>query len=244
MKKFSRYAKNRFNSLANHLAKFGDDPRPELLHRIRLEIKKIKVLLHVTEFCIAEFNGHKHYLPFRSVFRKAGEIRQGEVLNELFRFYKIDLEGIDEKKLLADRRKLISSFQKELPRLLLAIEMKREILMRLFKTIKRSCFEKYAYLKEKELQKMVFPRLNQRKLHQTRKVIKEIICLSTIAGNSQKEVHSVYDKLQIMIGLWHDKQIVATVLKTNKYHGEGKILKTECRNDIKNIRELINQFYH
>jgi len=241
MKRFTHYAKKRFNALSEQLVKYGESPEPEFLHKIRLEVKKIKAILNVTEFCVNGFNAHRHYLPSRSIFRKAGEIRQTDVLEELFRKYKIN-PRIVEKKANLDSRKLISSFQKGSPAFISSLEKQRN-LSDSFKKVKHSCFRNYLNRKKLELQRQLYPQLNQRELHKTRKTIKEILYLSPITKKSNKKPDPYYDKLQVMIGEWHDKQIVVAMLNVNKNSSELRQLKAECHRDIKNIKKLIHEFY-
>lgn len=242
MKKFPTYAKRRLRSLSNHLTAFGDTAEPEVLHKIRLEIKKIKALLNITEFCVKGFKGHKRYLPFRYIFRRAGEIRQADMVNELFQIHKIKPQQINGRSAAANRD-LILSFQKELPSFFLSIKKKKASIITSFREVKHTCFKKYLDFQKKELQKKIFPRLNQRELHRTRKKIKEILYLSPIAKKSKEELDPFYDKLQILIGLWHDKQTVMTLLNASEYPIEHNALRAECRSDIKNIKALVRQFY-
>jgi CHAD domain-containing protein len=239
MKRFSHYAKRRLKSLSDDLDDFGDHPRPELLHRIRLGVKKMKAIFNVTEFCVKGFNAHKHYRPFRSIFRKAGEIRQTDVLDELISRFKINPEVVAGKTNL-DNRRLISSFQKGVPSFISSLE-KQKRLVDSFKTVKRLCFNNYLNLKKQELKRELYPLLNQHELHKTRKTIKEILYLSPITRKSIPD--PFYNKLQVMIGEWHDKQIVLILLKTHKNSVEQKQLQAECGHDIANINRLIRQFY-
>lgn len=229
--------------MADHLSDFSDSRESELLHKIRLDVKKIKALLNVAEFSVKGFKGHKHYLPFRTIFRKAGEIRQADVLNELFRIYTIKAQHIIDAKALLVNRELIPTFLNDVPKFLSSIEKKKEGLLGSFKGVNRLSFEKYLQLKEQELKGKVFPQMNQHELHKTRKIIKEILYLSVITKKSKRNLDPFYDKVQGLIGQWHDKQNAMTLLNSKKNSRELKQLKTESRFDIKKIKELIQRFY-
>jgi len=239
MKGFSAYAKKRIKILSDYLTKFAKNPGYELLHKIRLEIKKIKAILNITEFCVKGFNVHKRYVPYRNIFRRAGEIRQADIVTDLLQLYKIKAPQINRGK----PDKLISSFQKELPMFISSIEKKQGKLIESFDKVNQSRFRKYLDLKKDKLRKHLYPRLNLTALHKARKTIKEILYLSPVTKKSRAELDPFYNKLQVLIGQWHDKQIVVMMLDTTKYPVQRKVLSNECRKDIKKIKLLVDQFY-
>jgi len=243
MKRFSTYAKRRFKSLSDHLDNYAHKPRPELLHKVRLLIKEIKALLNASAFCVEGFNARQRFRPFRSIFRMAGEIRQAEVLDELFRIYKINTEDVAKSKILSADRNLVSLFQKRLPEFILATEDNQEKIIDSIKNVRYSCFKKYLNRKKREVKKELFPQLNKRDLHDTRKMLKEIIFLSPMAKKTREKLDPFYDKLQALIGQWHDKQTVLMLLKTPKKSFALGQVKKECRNELLEIKDLVCQFY-
>ena len=243
MKKLSRYGMERLKSLSDQLVNYGEFPEPELLHRIRLDVKKIKAILNVTEFCVKGFDAHKLYLPFRTIFRRAGEIRQADVLNELSQIHNIKSQHVRDVKALLVNQELVPTFQNDLPKFLYSLQKKRAKLKDFFKEVKHSSFKEYLSLKNDDLRKQLYPKLNQRVLHKARKIVKEILYLSAITKKSKQRLDPFYDKLQELIGQGHDKQNVMALMNTDKNSRELKQLKGECRIDIKNIKVLIKQFY-
>jgi CHAD domain-containing protein len=89
MERFKKFAHRQFKSLNKHLEGYKDKKDPELVHKIRVDIKKIKAILSVINDCLKGFRAHKNFIPFRTIFRRAGEIRDPEVLTALLLEYGI-----------------------------------------------------------------------------------------------------------------------------------------------------------
>jgi CHAD domain-containing protein len=243
MKSLLIYSKKRFKSLSKHLLAFSNDAQPECLHAIRLEIKKIKTLLHVTNFSVKGFKKQKHLAPFRTIFKKAGEIRQDDVFEKLALDYTMNEVSQNLERNNRRHIKLISDFQREIPAFQMTIKNEKGKLAHFFKKVKPSGFRKYLNLKRDELKELLYPKVHQRELHKTRKILKEIIYLSSVTEQLNKELLLFYGQLQTLIGQWHDKHTLISLLKRQSNLIELDRLNENSSKDVGYIKRLVSKFY-
>lgn len=238
----TRYAKKRFKLLGHHLESYGQSTDIVFLHEIRLEIKKIKSLLQLTEFSLREFKGHKHYKPFRAIFRMAGDIREPEVFYGLLLQYGI--EEIEDRRIPQsnDEITLSQAFQERIPSFNRIIKKNKRKLIPYFSRVYRTHVTKYLRNKKGELGKRLLTRWNPGVLHKARKVAKEIIYLSTIVKRAKRKLDPFYEKTQNAIGWWHDKQMLMPLLKENG-NPELRKIQLESRENIRQLRKSVSDFY-
>ena len=110
MKRLEEYTQSEIKSLINHLRDYGRHGKPNALHKIRVDIKKIKAILAVLNGSLKRFKAHKNFIPLRSIFRKAGSIREPDVLAQMLKQYKVDetVERIDLPETLSDLQLYLS----------------------------------------------------------------------------------------------------------------------------------------
>lgn len=239
MKALNRFARHRFANL-NHLLKNYDGG--VTLHSIRVEVKKIKALLQLTNYCVQKFKAHKNFISFRALFREAGAIRQPEVFYNLLRTHHLEeLTGtvVPES---AQSERLSRTLQNNLPGYILQVKKSRKKLGPDIDRVKKACLRKYLRRKKKELKSRLFPQLQLSLLHKTRKIIKEIVYLE-LTGKPGKSRQAFYREAESLIGQWHDKKTLILMLTKNKKTAEVQRLKKECGTDIRKLRSLIADFY-
>ena len=79
LKQFEKFAHRQFKSLISHLKKFRDHKKPEMLHQMLVDIKKIKAILGLINASKKRFKAHKNFIPLRNISRKAAEIRDRKI---------------------------------------------------------------------------------------------------------------------------------------------------------------------
>src|SRR5687768_12390500 len=123
-------------ALISHLKKYRDNKKLETLHKIRVDIKKIKAIIGVINASEKRFKGHKSFIPFRDIFRKAAEIRDSNV-NELVL---ISHEKNKTKTTLGNDnvKKLITSFESDIPGFIKLAKRKRNKMVPDIKQVKKN----------------------------------------------------------------------------------------------------------
>jgi CHAD domain-containing protein len=241
VKRFAKFTHRQFKSLISHLKKYRNEKKAETLHKIRVDIKKIKAILGVVKASDKRFKAHKNFIPLREISRKAGEIRDREIHAQLL--LKHNLE--DTRPRNANVNKLITSFESNIPSFIKTTKRKRNKLKADVKQVKKNDIRRYLHEKQKEIKSQLFPRPRMRNIHQTRKTVKEVVYLSEANGKLGSKEIKFYDKMQDTIGKLHDKQLLLQLLKKKNDHGktQSEVIKAECLSDKKEIFRLAAAFY-
>lgn len=244
MKQLNKYASVRFGKMLNLLDRYDKTPTEEILHNVRVELKKIKALFNLINFCSKKFNVSKEYLSLREIFREAGKIREIEVMNKLFLEYQI--KHISEEIKTVKHNLLISNFRKNISRYKKMIAAIKSNIAKHLEKVNSDCFKKYSETRISKLNKQIFPVLIESGLHNVRKIIKEIIYIESIRRWNKKNADPFYEEIQSLIGSWHDKQMLIKFLEEQYPDTQRKsidTLKSKCRTDMKNILLVISKFF-
>jgi CHAD domain-containing protein len=244
VKRFEKFAHRQFKSLISDLKKYRDDKKSETLHKIRVDIKKLKAILGVVNASEKRFKAHKNFIPLRSISRKAAEIRDREVQAQLLTKVKMDKDELRPGD--ANVKKLITSFESNIPSFIKTAKRKRNKLEPDLKQVKKNDLTRYLHKKRNEIQSQLFPRPKMRYIHKTRKVVKEVVYLSEADGKLTRKEIEFYNRMQDMIGTLHDKQVLLQLLKKQNDQSsktQYEVIKTECLSDKKEIFHLAADFY-
>ncbi len=109
----------KIKSLKSHLEKIPGEYDIELIHRLRLDIKRIRVIYHLLEIFVPEkFNAESRYSYFRNLFKSTGLVREIQLeIKALDHYYASgDMLLPFKKHLLKEeklaRKKMISAVKK------------------------------------------------------------------------------------------------------------------------------------
>jgi len=232
------YTKRRLKNLKRLLHSYPSLESPEILHQIRIEIKKIKAVLRLLNYNRKSFRNHNAYLPFRAIFRACGEIREPFVIQGLIN----KIKGINTPTIVDQN--LTSNFNNHLSTYIRKIKKSEKIILLKTEKIKSSTYKDFLKKNKMELENLLYPTFLQRDLHKIRKLIKEIYYLSSIRSK-RKDIKSFYVTSADLIGNWHDKKIVIQILRKSVPLETELIqkLKTESRSDIHALKKLVQNFY-
>ncbi len=235
MKALKQFTKRRFSRLLALLTDFPAGKEKEELHQMRLEIKKIKAVLRLIHFNNTHFRDHKHYLPFRAIFRQVGKIRDAGLRNELLERYTTIHSPFfrspdkQNKQLVKEIHGHINVVRKQ----------KKGILTEISK-IKSHTYTIYLHKKNKELNNLLSNGVKQKDLHVLRKLIKEVIYLAAITVKKSK-IDPFLIKSDNLIGNWHDKKVLLPWIRSNipKEKETITLLQRECNEDMQQLRKTI-----
>jgi CHAD domain-containing protein len=149
MKRLTTYTTKRFKNLTLQLKSYAHIQDPEVLHEIRVEVKKIKVVLNLIGFSVKKFNAHKHFIPFRTIFRQAGKIREPEVLYKLL--LKCKIEGVKDAQLPDEKKiNLLSiALKKNFPEFLVTLKGEKKKLSKVIRKVQKPDVEIISKRKRK-----------------------------------------------------------------------------------------------
>jgi len=244
VKHFEKFAHRQIRLLISHLKKYERTSDSEILHRIRVDIKKIKAVLEAMGYCKKHFKAHRNFIPFRNIFRRADEIREPEVLIQLLLQYTI--KGIDDDRIFDNRENLIAAFNTDIPYFIKMVKTRANKLGDFFSEVHGDDFKRYLRKKKKEVKSQLFPKPRMRTIHKVRKAIKAIIYLSEVQSYLKKKEAKFYAKIESTIGRLHDKQVLLLLLKnqnSDAVRAQSEVIQSECLVDAKEILRLITGYY-
>lgn len=237
MKALKQYTEKRFKRLIGLLKSFPDGGEKEALHQIRLEIKKIKALLRLIHFNDKTFRDHKHYRPLRNIFREAGIIRDAslrqELLNQYTQIHTPFFQSPD---------KTFNQFSEKIPAFNKAARKEKKRVSTEVAKIKAHTYSFYLHKKHKELSLLLSEGITQKELHGLRKLIKEIIYLTTIKTKKSK-LNPFLIESAALIGAWHDKKTIIPWIRIHapKEKDTIKRLQTESNADMQQLKKMIKE---
>lgn len=242
MKEARAFANKKLKGLTKALKSLQHIQDPDMLHKVRVEIKQIKALINLIGFSVKGFKAHRHFVPFRTIFRRAGEIRQPGVLYKLLLRHQVS--GIADSDIPYSGKidRISRAFQKETPQFMATINAQGKKLVKHSEKVHRSSAKRYLRKKRNELERFFFPAFSNKSLHKVRKTIKELIYLQWI--NDKKRPSDFLTNAENIIGQWHDKQVLLAILKKKKAADEIQKLNAACQVDLTSLKKLIADHYN
>jgi CHAD domain-containing protein len=244
MKSLKKFSKSTITELVDYLDHFSNKQDPEILHEIRVDVKKIKTVLNAVSFYKKKFKAHQAYLPFRNIFRKAGAIREPEVLNKISTEYSVSASG---KENSGQEKSAVEIFIDDVPFFIKSILQQWKRIKPLIANIHRKELNEYMRELKKRVQNKLTPKPKMADIHKTRKAIKEILYLSKITGRISKRARTFYSDMEEVIGQWHDKQTLLNnvpQLKGKSAHKNKLMqLKKASLKDQEKITQLARAYY-
>jgi CHAD domain-containing protein len=235
MKTVAEYAKARVLAILHALEKYHQFQETDSLHRIRVEIKKLKSVIMLLGYADKKFDAHEHYLSLRNIFRKAGQIRQPSVLIEVMLLYGV--EGMPVER-LGDPQKAAGKFRADVPFYMTTVKKLAKKLKPRLKKIRKRDIAGYVKELEEFIRGTFMPRLNPGKLHTARKRMKQIVYLTGLTDRLPKEERKFYSRMESAVGVLHDKETLLEFL-AGMPRGIAATQKTLLRKQIAAERKAI-----
>jgi CHAD domain-containing protein len=235
MRTAADYAKARVQAILHALENYHQFQETDSLHRIRVEIKKLKSVIMLLGYANKKFDAHEHYLSLRNIFRKAGQVRQPSVLIEVMLLYGV--EGMPVER-LGDSQKAAGKFRADTPFYMTTVKKLAKKLKPRVKKIRKRDITGYVKELEEFIRGTFLPRLNPRKLHAARKRMKQIVYLTGLTDRLPKEQRKFYSRMESAVGMLHDKETLLEFLMTMP-RGIATTQKTLLRKQIAAERKAI-----
>ena len=215
------YIDKRCENTVESVNNFCGNKDHEELHKLRVEIKKLKACAAFT----AKLRG-EHYKkklrPVTEIFKKAGEIRTARLNMETLKKYRIRSTAF-RKGQLAISENVTEQFIASSKRYAETIESTCAIIRDDCHDIRNKKIRQFYSEKIEFLSLFFREKFDEKHLHERRKIIKVLVYADNLLPEELKQELalnvSYLDTLQDMIGKWHDAIVIIDMLnnaQTNK----------------------------
>ncbi len=246
-KEENKHLNKEWKQINFHLNAFLETGNQEELHRFRVQIKKLKAMLTMFQHGNKRQVLLKNFKPIAKIFKLAGNIRDAHTNMLLKEKYNIknDLFEEGQQKIIENG---ISQFKEKGSKYLKRIkEVQADIKKNLSNIEDKAIADFYKIKLEIIAKKLAVPNFNE-DMHYNRKIIKTLVYnhkLANKALNGIVTINSEYlDKLQDVIGEWHDNIIAAQLFATTELNDKTIVTKIKRKNTSvkKNILDLATNF--
>jgi len=205
-----KYFAQRIKNLFNHLHDFelmGDEVP---LHDLRVEMKKLRAIIKFLRIVYPKQKLKKPAHALRAIFQNAGEIREMQLIQQWLQknnFSVIEQTYYPPEKL----KELINDFQQNSDKLKNDYNEIIEAVSKFVDGTNEILAEQYFVDLNAQLEKQCRKNLPQTEWHELRKLIKQrIYAYNWMQHETENDDpnFSYYNKLQEIIGVWHDLEII------------------------------------
>jgi CHAD domain-containing protein len=240
------YFRERWENFLHHYEQFSKRTNPEDLHRMRVELKKIRAVFFIQKK--AKKNDLKEVSALvRKIFRMGGTIREAQVNAQL-----VKRAGTGSVEFFTAHRNTVAKQSKALTKF---INRHADELItantKAWKSLRGISGGKIRKLNKKlldEARSAFFPRLKIRALHDGRKAIKRMVYLHSMLSNKNAEAlqepYELLRKLEEETGKWHDVVVAKQLLR--KFPRAGKttrMLEQKRKQHLSNLQKLAEQTF-
>ena len=238
-RKLKKYTKQRLRRIRRYLNAYAAAPDHEILHKLRLEIKKLRALLKMLHYQNAKFDQRKIFVPFKEIFKACGAIRDPYVMRTLSE--KFTGEAFPSA---TENPRRIRKFTKRAPEYIEQLQSIEKPFLREVKHVNTRSYRKYVKQKKQWLKRRLFPDFKKKQLHSSRRSIKDIGYLLDIT-KKKKTIHPFYDHASDIIGEWHDKRVLLNRLQDmDAFKPElREELQKRSKEDLVKLKAQVKRFY-
>jgi len=205
-----KYLSQRIKNLFNHLHDFELKGDEVSLHDLRVEIKKLRVIIKFLRDVYPKQKLKKPAHTLRAIFQTAGEIREMQVIQQWLQ--KNNFTIIEQTYYPSEKLKdLINDFRETSDKIKNDYKEIIEAVSKFVHDSNKILAEQYFTDLNAQLEKQCHKNLPQTEWHELRKLIKQrMYAYNWIKHESENNDSnfSYYNKLQETIGLWHDLEII------------------------------------
>ncbi|HET9136592.1 MAG TPA: CHAD domain-containing protein [Candidatus Kapabacteria bacterium] len=225
----------------NYLRLASKQPTPEVVHELRLTIKKIRALYYLAEFEHQSFDRTKQFAFYRSIFRKAGKVRDLDIIIELIENHngnrRLDLRSLLPFLRAKRQQEMVQLRSYSNP----SNDQTDSVIRRIIaKEISKNDLEDFLDRIRNKLRSTQKKHLSQKRLHKMRKLYKMfgyIIDASKINWN-HKSLKRLRKRQQVL-GQWHDFSRAVTIL--TELDGSSEIRKIFRKQEQQYRQKAIKQ---
>jgi CHAD domain-containing protein len=247
-KTLQKYFRESAATVDKSLKAFKKKRDMEALHKLRVEVKKMKAVLLLQSGSFDDGKLPVEFGEIKKVFKAAGKIREAGINIELLETHRVadkkikkELKEIVKKK-GADFRENVSAYLRKLHKTV-------PMFLRKFSNLPEGKIIRLFSNALRSLAASSQVRMGSVQLHDCRKQLKNLLYIHSSLSPAmikKMKVNIFYlKKLEEMIGEWHDVIIVIDLLKEQGYSEKempGKLLAEKVRSR-KKVNELLIDFH-
>lgn len=240
------YFRERWENFLHHFEQFAKRTNAEDLHRVRVELKKIRALLFIQKEVHDEPYKRASAL-LKKVFRLGGKIREAQVNAQLVKHAGAgSVEFFTaHRNTVAKQSKAFIQFVRRNPDKLITVNTK------VWKSLRRVSSSAIRKLNKKlleEIRSAYFPRMKVSALHEARKLIKRMVYMHGMLRKADAEKLTVpieqLRKLEEETGKWHDVIIAKELVRKFPRAAKAKrMLEQKRKVHLGRIKQLAAQTF-
>jgi CHAD domain-containing protein len=217
-KRIMEYAEDRFAKIRQYHSAFTFFCKQSDLHQFRVEIKKLRMVTRMLDHCLDNKEAANAFLPLKSIFKQAGDIRSIHIETSILRKYSVQNSKLFKKKEEEMESKSSEFIQNESAHLC-QIEAVEKGIIRSIKNLEEH--DVIAYLERLLEKTSKCLRHNEKKenIHKARSLMKLVIYTNTIVNKRIRELMDLdityINELQEVIGHWHDADLALEELSAH-----------------------------
>jgi CHAD domain-containing protein len=219
--------------------------KPEQLHQLRVEIKKIRALFEMLEKTTPQFHHKRSAAPFEMIYSQAGRIRTVQVEENMMKKMgktRFNRSFLSHLKVIKSEEKIIfSKFNNNT----LAGGI-HQVSTRIFPLLMNADEKKIkSYIRKKG--KKIEGLLEKKKIdpkdgHELRKEIKAWYYLAKSLDMYNKKLYSDINKIQDLLGTWHDWRMLKKDLE--KWKGRDNFPSHYPQGTMKQVQNKSGLLWH
>lgn len=237
-----------WEAMMDHFCAFSETHEVEELHYLRIEIKKIFALTALLEFSTHSLDFSSCLKMLKTVFMKAGEIRNIKLTLQTIMRYTDNNSSLYESQ-QARLTDLIKMFCSKKTLYTKNLKKAHKSILRKICDIENICILNWYKEELKNLSHFFTKRCNHKNMHEGRKIIKKLLYVYVILHkplrNKLNLDKNYLRKLEEAIGKWHDATVSMEIVSRSDFtcdETEKKLLAKKQKL-LKSCRVLSKHFF-
>jgi CHAD domain-containing protein len=242
-----KYLDREWKAIKSHLKSFSETGNQEDLHKLRVQVKKVRAMLYLFEDTTGNNGLLKNFKPVRKIFKHAGSIRDAHINLQLSEQYQLKNEGFE-----TGQQQIIEEGTS-------AFKHKAKVYIKNLKYSFKQVKKNLPHVHNKAIAQYYKKQLDEiaagmavgsftEDMHQNRKLIKILMYNYKLADDALEghlKFNVAYlDKLQDIIGQWHDNVMAADLFSSPQVNDKTVATKLNRINGAvkRNIKALSDDF--
>jgi len=242
-----KYLDKEWKAMKGYLKAFAANGDQEDLHKLRVQVKKIRAILFLFEGTTGKHGLMKNFKPVRKIFKRAGDIRNAHINLQLSEQYHIknDAFATDQQKIIDEGT---SAFKHKSKAFIRDIKYSLKAVKKHMPRVHNRAIKTYYQKQLDQIAAGLAIGSFTEDMHQNRKLIKILMYNYKLADkvlDGELNLNTVYlDKLQDTIGKWHDNVIAAELFESPEVNDKPVASKIKRINSSvkRSIKTLADDF--